>query len=139
MKNYTGNLDTDKLWWKYVGSHKLAPHEELRVLNELLEKKVLPRQTLYRLYMDTKHWWYRKTRILKRDNNKCCQCGEPARLYVDHIKYGKRFGDEKDEDLQTLCYSCHSKKTKYFDLNKKANRTEKVVVKGNLFNLRGDR
>jgi len=52
---------------------------------------------------------------LAHDGNKCVKCGSTVMLHVDHLKYCK-FGKEKIEDLQTLCFECHKEKTHKYDL-----------------------
>lgn len=58
-----------------------------------------------------------REKAIKRDGNKCVQCGVTRRQHinrynrditVDHIK-GKEFGSSMN-NLQTLCLYCHGKK-----------------------------
>jgi len=61
----------------------------------------------------TKRWKSVRYLAKKRDGFKCVQCGAVGRLEVDHIK-PVRLAPELAYDLnnlQTLCPSCHSKKT----------------------------
>ncbi len=62
-----------------------------------------------------------KRKILERDNNICQECGKKTKrkLDVHHIDYNKR--NNKENNLISLCKSCHSKTnfkrrdwTKYF-------------------------
>jgi len=66
----------------------------------------------------TKKWWEEKEFVklrklcLERDDYKCVKCGEVYKdLYCDHIVPYRICKEHKLENLQTLCGSCHSKKT----------------------------
>lgn len=52
-----------------------------------------------------------KTRILKRDKKQCVICGSTAKLNIHHIESGvtNPYRNTRDEDLVTLCVSCHMK------------------------------
>ena len=62
-------------------------------------------------YCSSQHRAWRKA-IFTRDGFRCVRCGSPHRLQADHIVRiedgGSRYGEENG---QTLCISCHSKKT----------------------------
>lgn len=40
----------------------------------------------------------------------CCSCGRPG-AHVDHIQPRAQGGSDEHANLQTLCASCHSRKT----------------------------
>ena len=65
-----------------------------------------PRRPRVRLGPDS----YRKLRIgvLERDGWRCQSCGSSDCLQVHHICFRSRLGDDKDENLITLCADCHS-------------------------------
>jgi len=52
-----------------------------------------------------------KQAIQKRDDYKCVLCGSTDHIEVDHILAIALGGTNKIENGQTLCYSCHQKKT----------------------------
>jgi len=59
-------------------------------------------------------WKALRMQALDRDDWKCVECGERRRLEVDHIEPVR---DRPDlayvlSNLQTLCGSCHSRKTR---------------------------
>lgn len=56
-------------------------------------------------------WYQAKERALERDGHKCVQCGSEEYLQVDHICEQADGGSNYLENLQTLCKSCHHKKT----------------------------
>jgi 5-methylcytosine-specific restriction enzyme A len=62
----------------------------------------------------TKRWKALRTEALRRDGYKCVQCGRAGRLEVDHV-LPVRTHPELSWDLtnlQTLCPSCHTRKTR---------------------------
>lgn len=62
----------------------------------------------------TRRWKTLRGRILERDDWRCVKCGARRDLEVDHVK-PVRDAPELSFDpsnLQTLCPSCHSRKTR---------------------------
>lgn len=62
----------------------------------------------------TKRWKALRLEILRRDGFQCVQCGARGRLEVDHIKPVRTHPELSYEpsNLQTLCPSCHTRKTR---------------------------
>jgi hypothetical protein len=61
----------------------------------------------YTEYLKSKEWRELRKRILST-RNKCEMCGESdTELHLHHLTY-ENFKHEKDEDMQVLCYDCHS-------------------------------
>lgn len=62
----------------------------------------------------TKRWKALRHVILERDGWACVQCGAIKRLEVDHIKPVRHAPDRAFDpaNLQTLCASCHTRKTR---------------------------
>lgn len=79
--------------------------------------------TSYQDYLASSDWKQRRARILKRDNYQCKMCGTGMNLSVHHIRYPKEFGKEPDDDLITVCDSCH-KMIHDHDLKRKRNAAE---------------
>ncbi len=46
--------------------------------------------------------------VLQRDGWRCQNCGSPENLQVHHKKFRSQYGDDSEENLITLCASCHS-------------------------------
>jgi len=120
---YLGQTELDELWHKHIGSRRIFSNSELTTLRKLKKANIIPWEHVYALYLTSKSWRMKRSKILKRDGNKCVECGSSEELHVDHIRYGV-MGKEKPEDLQTLCKSCHGSKTKHFTLGERS-----VVVK----------
>lgn len=59
-------------------------------------------------YLETSVWRDLRAKVLERDKFKCRQCGAPYNLEVHHIKYPEAWGEERLEDLVTLCDRCHA-------------------------------
>ena len=67
-------------------------------------------------------WDIIRARILKRDRHICQQClrnsrPRPAET-VDHITPKAHGGTDEDRNLESLCYSCHYRKTAKERLNR---------------------
>jgi hypothetical protein len=56
-----------------------------------------------------------RARILERDGYVCLSCGAKEHLCIDHVLPVSRGGDSSDENLQTLCLSCNTKKGNKLD------------------------
>ena len=54
----------------------------------------------------------RKKKIIERDGGCCLVCGSTYKLEVDHRIALMNNGDNSDENLGTLCDSCHTIKTR---------------------------
>jgi 5-methylcytosine-specific restriction enzyme A len=59
-------------------------------------------------------WKALRMAILERDGDRCRKCGTGGRLEVDHIKPVRTHPELAYEprNLQALCPSCHTKKTR---------------------------
>lgn len=90
----------------------------------------------YNRYLKTRYWREVRAKVLERDGYKCVQCASKVILQVDHKIY-RGEGLELLEDLQTLCYKCHAKKSKKYDLLawKKLGQKSVSVGGGQLFEV----
>jgi len=70
-------------------------------------KKSSNRKENYIRYINSREWQSKRTTILKRDGYLCQQCGSNSNLDVHHITY-KRFTNENQNDLITVCRYCHN-------------------------------
>ena len=62
--------------------------------------------------LDRRQWEAARRAALARDKHRCRQCHKAGRLEVDHITPMERGGAPLDENnLQTLCRSCHIAKS----------------------------
>lgn len=56
-----------------------------------------------------------RQRIIERDGHKCRECGATnTNLEIDHVTEVHDGGTNDDENLQSLCFSCHARKTADF-------------------------
>lgn len=60
----------------------------------------------YNLYLESDKWKQIRRKILERDGYKCRICGTNYNLRIHHLTY-KRLYNENEEDLITVCESCH--------------------------------
>jgi hypothetical protein len=51
-----------------------------------------------------------RPQVFERDGHKCTHCGRTDKLVADHIFPASRGGETTLENLQTLCFSCNTKK-----------------------------
>lgn len=65
---------------------------------------VVPGYDSYEDYLRSAAWRSRRQRILRRDHFRC-RCGLPA-VQVHHLSYS-RVGNELDDDLISVCATCH--------------------------------
>ena len=59
-------------------------------------------------YLASDVWRRRREQYLRRRPH-CERCGANELLSVHHLNYDRLDGRELDEDLQTLCVTCHSR------------------------------
>jgi 5-methylcytosine-specific restriction endonuclease McrA len=62
-----------------------------------------------RLRLDAKSYQLLRESVLHRDNWRCQACGSTAGLEVHHIEPRARLGGDVEQNLITLCASCHRK------------------------------
>jgi 5-methylcytosine-specific restriction endonuclease McrA len=108
--------------------------------SEKTEKKFRPKRKQKRRARPSSHkmgygkkWDSMRRAILIRDNFQCRQCGRlcggKGEAHVDHIIPKKKSGSNAEQNLQTLCVSCHAKKTnremKALALRRKPDLSEK--------------
>lgn len=64
----------------------------------------------YREYIQSDRWDKKRRKRLKKDNYTCVDCGERDRpLDVHHLSYD-RLGNERMDDLVSLCRKCHNER-----------------------------
>ena len=66
------------------------------------------RQLAYRAYLKTDAWASIREKVLARDNYTCKKCLRNEAEQVHHLTY-KNLGNEKHEDLISVCEGCHLK------------------------------
>jgi 5-methylcytosine-specific restriction endonuclease McrA len=50
-----------------------------------------------------------RQRVLRRDGWRCQFCGSRANLEVHHQRFRSHSGEDAEQNLITLCASCHSR------------------------------
>lgn len=76
------------------------PTEE--AMTRIEELRAMP----YSEYLEQPEWQKTRLRAIERDGSICRACGSSERLNVHHVTY-ERTGEERPEDLTTLCRDCH--------------------------------
>ena len=76
--------------------------------NEIInQKEKSTKFTNYNDYLKSPEWRYLKEKVLSKAGYKCSFCNRRA-YQVHHIKYPKRFEDDKIEYLVAVCKDCHT-------------------------------
>jgi 5-methylcytosine-specific restriction endonuclease McrA len=60
-----------------------------------------------RLRLDTSAYQELCLQVLERDKWRCQNCGGMRQLQVHHQQFRSQAGDDAEENLITLCESCH--------------------------------
>jgi 5-methylcytosine-specific restriction endonuclease McrA len=60
-----------------------------------------------RLRLDSKNYEQLRNAVLRRDGWRCQLCGTRSGLEVHHKEFRSHSGDDSEENLITLCTSCH--------------------------------
>ena len=61
-----------------------------------------------RIRLDPEGYRILRQQVLERDGWRCQACGALENLQVHHIKFRSRTGEDTEENLIALCFSCHS-------------------------------
>ena len=62
-----------------------------------------------RLRLDPEAYRSLHQSVLERDRWRCQFCGSLIELEVHHMEFRSRLGDDVEQNLITLCRSCHRK------------------------------
>ena len=60
-----------------------------------------------RIQLDPEAYRQLCQQVLRRDGWRCQKCGSRTNLQVHHIQLRSQLGDDLEENLITLCSSCH--------------------------------
>jgi 5-methylcytosine-specific restriction endonuclease McrA len=63
-----------------------------------------------RLRLDPASYETLRQQVLRRDGWRCQFCGARANLEVHHQQFRSHYGNDSEENLITLCASCHEQK-----------------------------
>jgi 5-methylcytosine-specific restriction endonuclease McrA len=61
-----------------------------------------------RIKIDHKPYRQLRGHILDRDGWRCQNCGASTNLQVHHVTWRSKLGADSEENLITLCATCHS-------------------------------
>jgi 5-methylcytosine-specific restriction endonuclease McrA len=61
-----------------------------------------------RLRLDPELYDRLRNQVLRRDGWRCQACGTRSNLEVHHKDFRSRGGEDSEQNLITLCLSCHS-------------------------------
>lgn len=62
-----------------------------------------------RLRLDAIQYERLRQRVLRRDGWRCQWCGAMTNLEVHHKEFRSHSGDDSEENLITVCASCHAR------------------------------
>ena len=68
--------------------------------------RIMPKLSRQRL--DPKLYEQLREQVLQRDGWRCQCCGARSNLEVHHKEFRSQGGDDSEENLIVLCFSCHS-------------------------------
>lgn len=63
----------------------------------------------YASYLASQHWQFTKEKRIRIDGGKCYFCGTQEALAVHHLHYDNIGREDVENDLVTVCRSCHRK------------------------------
>lgn len=64
--------------------------------------------TEYHRYINSPEWREKRAERLFLDDRRCTRCEAAEQLEVHHVSY-ERLGNERMDDLRTLCGPCHAR------------------------------
>ena len=68
--------------------------------------RVRPKRT--RLRLDRELYEQLRNQVLRRDGWRCQSCGSISNLEVHHREFRSRSGNDSEQNLITLCVTCHA-------------------------------
>ncbi len=68
-----------------------------------------PRPKQRRIRLDADSYNRLHQHILERDGWRCQGCGRTTQLQVHHLRFRSRSGEDVENNLITLCASCHER------------------------------
>jgi 5-methylcytosine-specific restriction endonuclease McrA len=87
--------------------HKIELKKYTAQQEAVIKNQKRAKTEAYDNYLLSEAWQNKRLIILERDNYKCVHCGAEEYLNVHHLTY-KHFKKERNEELVTLCKTCHS-------------------------------
>jgi hypothetical protein len=72
-------------------------------------RNVSKQQQAHQKKLCTPQWRTKRAEILKRDNSRCVVCSAKENLHVHHLAYTGQPWEAPNDDLVTLCSTCHKK------------------------------
>ena len=66
------------------------------------------RPKLPRLRLEAELYEQLRNQVLRRDGWKCQPCGTMSNLEVHHRNFRSQSGDDSEQNLITLCSTCHT-------------------------------
>lgn len=67
------------------------------------------REKVRRLRLDPVAYEHLRQKVLLRDGWRCQSCGTMANLQVHHTQFRSHSGADSEENLITVCATCHDK------------------------------
>ena len=67
------------------------------------------RQKAERSRLDPAEYENLRQQVLRRDGWRCQSCGTLSNLEVHHQQFRSHAGDDAEENLSTLCSTCHAR------------------------------
>jgi 5-methylcytosine-specific restriction endonuclease McrA len=61
-----------------------------------------------RLRLDPEPYEQLRNQVLRRDGWRCQACGTKSNLEVHHQKFRSQSGDDSEQNMITLCSTCHA-------------------------------
>jgi 5-methylcytosine-specific restriction endonuclease McrA len=106
----------DNIWYSIDGNYsQQSPEEKMEKRNKwkkvVNEYEIKYDEMYYKKYSELKYWNKIRLDILKRDNYTCQLCGKigDSRLHIHHIEKKNQNGPDTEDNLITVCPSCHPK------------------------------
>ena|SRR5215471_5608984 len=114
------------IWASYVKG--LFDGDEARGLSTGCREALIKdkqRREKYQEYLESDRWKEKRRDVFASQGRFCAKCGETQeQLHIHHLTY-ERFGNERIEDLQVLCKSCH---LKHHKIQRQPQRLSKKIV-----------
>ena len=96
------------IFFSYLIYSYITRNSQTGEVTETEHRQLITFRKTKKYYLQSEVWQRTRNKILRRDNFTCQSCGaKDTQLDIHHLSDYDKLGNEKHENLVTLCHICH--------------------------------